>query len=94
MPGANLGSIYLNRGELHVAIQFYEQALIIIRELGDRRGEGTLLWNMSLALDQLAERAQAIKYAEQSLLIFDELEAPYTAIIRTQLAAWREQTDT
>jgi len=41
-----------------------------------RRGEGNALGNMSLALDQLGARAQAIRHAEQAFTTFEQLEAP------------------
>ena len=54
-----------------------------------------MLWNMSLALGQLGERAQAIHYAEQALTIFlEQIEEPYATQVRAQLATWREQTNT
>jgi hypothetical protein len=68
--------------------------LLIDREIGDRRGESIDLWNMSLALDQLGERAQAIQHAEQALIIREQIEDPKAAKVRTQLTAWREQTNT
>ena len=71
---------------------FYEQ-LAIVREIGDRRGEGISLWNMSLALDHLGERAHAIHHAEQALTIYEQIEDPNAAKVRAQLAAWREQTN-
>ena len=64
------------------------------REIGDRRGEGNALWNMSLALDQLGERTQAIQHAEQALTILEQIEDPNAAKVRAQLADWREQTNT
>jgi len=61
-------------------------------EIGDRRGEGNDLWNMSVALDQLSERAQAIQHSEQALTIFEQIEDPKAAAtVRSKLAAWREQ---
>ena len=68
--------------------------LAIAREIGDRRGEGNALWNMSLALDQLGERAQAIQHAEQALIIREQIEDPNAAKVRAKLATWREQTNT
>jgi len=62
--------------------------------IGDRRGEGSDLWNVSLALDQLGERAQAIQHAEQALPIFEQIEDPKATKVRAQLAEWREQTNT
>jgi tetratricopeptide (TPR) repeat protein len=75
------------------AIQFYEQQLTIAREIGDRRGEGSVLWNMSLVLDQLGKRAKAIHHAEQSLSIREQIEDPNAARVRARLAAWREETN-
>ena len=49
---------------------FMNRRLTIAREIGDRRGEGNALWNMSLVLDQLGERAQAIPHAEQALRFY------------------------
>ena len=90
----NLGIAYADLGETRRAIEFFEQTLLIHREIGDRRGEGYDLWNMSLALDQLGERGQAIPHAEQALTIYEQIESPNVDKVRTQLAAWREQTNT
>jgi hypothetical protein len=49
---------------------------------------------MSLELDQLGERAQAIQLAEQALIIREQIEDPNAAKVREQLAEWREQTNT
>ena len=76
------------------AIQFYKQQLAIVCEMGYRRGEGIGLWNMSLTLDQLGERAQAIHHAEQALIVREQIEDPSAAQVRAKLAEWREQTNT
>ena len=86
----NLGAAYAVLGERRHAIQFFEQQLAIVREIGDRRGEGNALWNMSL-LDQLGERAQAIQHADQALTIFEQIEGPNADKVREQLATWRDQ---
>ncbi|HEX7332224.1 MAG TPA: hypothetical protein VF290_12045 [Pyrinomonadaceae bacterium] len=49
---------------------------------------------MSLGLDQLGERAQAIQHAEQALIIQEQIEDPNAAQVREQLADWRGQTNT
>jgi tetratricopeptide (TPR) repeat protein len=90
----NLGLAYANLGETRRAIQLYEQALLIHREIGNRRAEGNALWNMSLVLDELGERAQAIQHAEQALIIREQIEDPNAAKVRAALAAWREETNT
>lgn len=88
----SLGNAYRNLGETHRVIQFYEQALHIHREIGDRRGEGNDLWNISLVLNQLGRRTQAIQYAEQSLTIFEDIEDPNAQQVRAQLTEWREES--
>ena len=41
VPGwATWAMAYADLGELRRAIEFYEQGLVIEREIGDRRGEG------------------------------------------------------
>ena len=90
----NLGNAYGDLGETRRAIQFYEQTLLIHRETGDRRGEGIVLWNMSLELNELGERAQAIQHGEQALTIFEQIENPDIAQVREELATWREQRNT
>src|SRR5208282_472567 len=41
----NLGLTNADLGETRRAIEFYEQRLAIAREIGDRRGEGSVLGN-------------------------------------------------
>lgn len=64
------------------------QALPIFREIGDRGGEGTDLWNMALALAKLGERKEAITHAEAALKIYETIESPDVEKVRKQLAEW------
>ncbi len=68
-----LGYAYFTEGETRKAIEFYEQALIIDRELGDRRGEGTDLDNLGSAYAALGETRKAIEFYEQRLVIAREI---------------------
>ena len=45
---------------------------------------------MSLALDQLGEREQAIAHAEAALKIFEQIEDSKAAEARKQLDEWRK----
>ena len=85
----NLGLAYADLGETRRAIEFYEQALQIAREIGDRRGAGSALWNMALALGQLEDRAQAIVRAEAALAIYEQIESPHAEMMRNRLAEWK-----
>jgi tetratricopeptide (TPR) repeat protein len=82
----------MNSGDDRRAMQFFEQAMVIYREVGDRKGEGLALWNMSLLLYKLGKHAQAIEHGEQSLMIREQIEDPNAAKVRAQLAAWRRES--
>jgi len=47
---------------------------------------------MSLAMDLLGERVQAIKHAAKSLTMRDQIEDPNTAKVRAKLAEWRKES--
>ena len=57
----NLGTAYAALGETRRAIELYEQALVIAREIGDRRGEGNALGNLGIAYAALGEPRRAIE---------------------------------
>jgi tetratricopeptide (TPR) repeat protein len=69
----NLGNAYNDLGETHKAIQFQEQALLIYRETGNRRGEGITLGNLGLAYANLGETRKAIELYDQQLMITREI---------------------
>jgi tetratricopeptide (TPR) repeat protein len=69
----NLGNAYSNLGEVRQAIDYYEQALAIDRENGDRLGEGGDLSNLGDRYSDLGEVRRAIDYYEQALAIHREI---------------------
>jgi tetratricopeptide (TPR) repeat protein len=87
----NLGTAFYAMGEARRAIEFYEQRLVNAREIGDRRGEGVAVFNISHTLDQLGDRAQAIAHAVAALEILEQIELPYVERVRAQIAEWRGQ---
>jgi tetratricopeptide (TPR) repeat protein len=90
--GSDLGSLgvaHYALGDASKAIEYYEQQLKIARELGDRRGEGTALWNAALAKYSQGDHPNAIARAEEALKIFEAIEVPSTAKVRTALEKWR-----
>ena len=69
----NLGLAYSDLGKPRKAIEYYEQALKISREIGDRRGEGAALeiWGMHTVIweslkKQLNIYEQALKIARET----------------------------
>jgi tetratricopeptide (TPR) repeat protein len=68
-----LGTIYSLLSEVRKAIEHYEQALAIAREIGDRRGECNALGNLGNASKDLGDARKAIEYYEQALAIAREI---------------------
>jgi tetratricopeptide (TPR) repeat protein len=69
----DLGINYQQLGYVRKAIEYYEQALKIARETGDRQGEGTWLGNLGNAHNDMGELKKAIEYYEQALKITREI---------------------
>jgi tetratricopeptide (TPR) repeat protein len=69
----NLGLVYRSLGEVHRAIECFEQALEIAREIHNRRNEGAHLGNLGSAYHDLGEVHRAIEYQKQALEIAREI---------------------
>jgi tetratricopeptide (TPR) repeat protein len=69
----NLGHAYNSLGEAHKAIEHYEQALFIHRELNDLRKEAIGLNSLGWAYRNLGNTFKAIELCEQALAIFRKL---------------------
>ncbi len=65
----NMGSVYSALGEKQKALGYYEQALAIRREVGDRAGEAVALNNIGGVYHALGELQKALAYFEQALPI-------------------------
>ncbi|HBE34372.1 MAG TPA: Fis family transcriptional regulator, partial [Cyanobacteria bacterium UBA11368] len=59
--------------QFRAALQSWEQALTIYREIKDRKGEGTALGNLGIAYDSLGDYQKAIDYQQQRLAIAREI---------------------
>src|SRR6266851_4032398 len=68
-----LGLVYDNLGQKQEALRYYQQALAITREVGDRGGEGTILNNLGAVYDDLGQKQEALRYYEQALAITREV---------------------
>ena len=63
----------LSRDAIEEALETYEQALAILREVGDRAGEGTALDNIATVYDELGRYEEALKSYEQALAVRREV---------------------
>jgi tetratricopeptide (TPR) repeat protein len=82
----NLGLAYSALGQVEKAIDYYEQALAIAREIGHRQGEGNRLGALGLAYNALGQVEKARNYLEHSLAIFEEIKSPNADLVRRWLA--------
>jgi len=60
--------------QFQAALQSWQQALIIYREIKDRQGEGWALGSLGIAYHSLGDYAKAIDYQQQSLAIAREIK--------------------
>jgi tetratricopeptide (TPR) repeat protein len=60
--------------QFEAALQSWQQALQIYREIKDRKGEGAALGNLGIAYDALGNYGKAIEYYEQWLAIAREIK--------------------
>ena len=67
-----VGSSHLRLAEVAQAIEYFEQALVIAREIGDRRAEGAVLGSLGLANARLGEYEKAVGFYEKQLVISRE----------------------
>lgn len=69
----SLGILYNQIGSHKKAIKYHKKALVISREIGDRRGEGKCLGNLGNAYLNLGQVKKAIEYYQKALVISEEI---------------------
>jgi len=65
----NIGSVYSDLGEKQKALDYYHQALPIVRAVGDRGDEARTLHSIGSVYSDLGEKQKALDYYHQALLI-------------------------
>ena len=68
------GNWQAKNSQYRLAIQYWEAALDIYRELGNLSNVGRSLGNLGLAYNSLGQYGRAISYYQQSIEIFKEIE--------------------
>ena len=64
----SIGMVYAALGEKGKALEYYEQALPLIHQVGDHwGGEATTLCNIGAVYDALGEKRKALAHYEQAL---------------------------
>ncbi len=70
----NQGNQQFQTSQFTAALQSWQQALSIYREIKDRQGEGAALGNLGLAYNSLGDYPKAIEYHQQSLALAREIK--------------------
>ena len=68
-----LGIAYYRLGDFRKAIEYHERHLKILKEVGDRAGEGGAYGNLGIAYHSLGDFQKAIEYHERQLKISKEV---------------------
>ena len=66
----NIGGTYNAFGETRRALDPFQQALAIHRQMGNRKGEATTLNNMGTAYSRLGDGERALELYKQALPAF------------------------
>ena len=69
----NIGSVYDSLGQRDKALEYYNKALPIREEVGDRGGLATTLNNIGSVYDSLGQRDKALEYYNKALPISEEV---------------------
>ncbi|MGH3391100.1 MAG: AfsR/SARP family transcriptional regulator [Actinomadura sp.] len=81
----NLGDICRKLGQTDDAIRHFRQALEVNREIGNRWGEAWALNSIGKTLHSIGRLGDARTHWRQALAIFDDLDDPRAAEVRTHL---------
>ncbi|NJN10692.1 MAG: CHAT domain-containing protein [Richelia sp. RM1_1_1] len=76
-PLLSAGLLYLRGGEIDAAIDYYQKALTISQELGDRALEGNILSYQGLMYELLEQPDKALNLYEKSLVLLKEAGDSY-----------------
>ena len=83
-----LGRAYLAWEDLEQSLSCYQSALHIAHQLAASRGQGYILFNMSLVLMELQDYQQAVELAHESLHVLEQIGDSATRQIGTLLQTW------
>ncbi|NEP63416.1 MAG: CHAT domain-containing protein, partial [Symploca sp. SIO2G7] len=72
---SNIGAVYSKQAQYAKELEFYQQALAINQEIGDRAQEGITLSNIGITYRELGQYDQALEFYQQALEINQEIGA-------------------
>ena len=70
---ANIGNVHLLLGDYSKALDYHQQALVILRYIGDKNGQSKVLNGFGIVYENLGDYPKALDYYQQVLVIHKEL---------------------
>jgi CHAT domain-containing protein/Tfp pilus assembly protein PilF len=61
------------QGQLREALETFQQVLVIVREIGEPKGEGVTLYSIGLVYDKLGQYHNALESFQQALAIYKQI---------------------
>jgi hypothetical protein len=88
-----LGLIHFRLGAPNRAVVCYEHAITRLRQVQDRRGEAFTFLSLADGHDRGENGVAARRARQQALALFELIDDPSAASVRTQLRASRDRTE-
>jgi CHAT domain-containing protein len=76
LPHNNIGNIYAARADVEHALAEFDQALLLSRQLKNKRAEALVLNNIGMTYAAMGDLSQALDYLQQSLAINRTINSP------------------
>jgi tetratricopeptide (TPR) repeat protein len=87
-----IGKIYYRSGNFKEAVAIYESALKLYQDSGNKEGQGSVCYNLSLAHQALESLDRALDCARQSLTFWQAVQSPHTDLAQRQVNALTNPT--
>lgn len=84
---------YYMLGDNKLALEHHNQALLMSQEIGDRRQEELVRWNIAQVIRDDEDLAEAISESKRALAILDEIEDPKAPVVRETMDAWKKRDE-
>jgi CHAT domain-containing protein len=78
--------VYATIGQPPKALEFYQQALPLLREVGDKRGEATTLGNIAAVEESQGRLTDASRHLHNALMIFEEMRESLSGLSEAKVS--------
>lgn len=82
----NIGAVYHNLGQRQEALAYYQRALPILEEVGDRDGESITRWWLGLLLQAEGHITEAVTHLRRAVELAALVQSPHLEQLKAALA--------